>query len=193
VSAENSDYSRPPVPEMSRELAGSIAAKAESLARRFEHQAVCEMARAARPGSRHDRAGNRQGAGLVSPIDRFKAACSVTDFAKAPNTTGGYTVWSVTTIVKGGRSDIDARISQPKKLQYLPNCSPASISSQSPRPQRIAQCGIRTQDAKRRSAMTPAHPECCWQCSWEPKYQITAPTVRPGVESWPPQQPATPR
>lgn len=43
----------------------------------------------------------------MSPIDRFKTACSVSDFAKAPNTTGGYTVWSVTTIVKGGRSDID--------------------------------------------------------------------------------------
>lgn len=43
----------------------------------------------------------------MSPIDRFKAACSVTDFAKAPNTTGGFTVWSVTTIVKGGRGDID--------------------------------------------------------------------------------------
>lgn len=50
MSAENSDYSRPSVPEMSRELAGRIAAKAESMAGRFEHQAVCEMARATRRG-----------------------------------------------------------------------------------------------------------------------------------------------
>ena len=50
MSAENSDYSRPLVPEMSRELAGRIAAKAESMAGRFEHQAVCEMARTARRG-----------------------------------------------------------------------------------------------------------------------------------------------
>lgn len=50
MSAENSDYSRPPVPEMSRDLAGRIAAKAEFLAGRFEHKAVCEMARATRRG-----------------------------------------------------------------------------------------------------------------------------------------------
>lgn len=50
LSAENSYYSRPPVPEMSRELAGRIVAKAESLAARFKHQAVCEMARATRRG-----------------------------------------------------------------------------------------------------------------------------------------------
>lgn len=50
MSAENLDYSRPPVPEMSREMARRIAAKAESMAGRFEHKAVCEMARAARRG-----------------------------------------------------------------------------------------------------------------------------------------------
>lgn len=43
----------------------------------------------------------------MNPADRFKAACNVTDFAQAPNMIGGYTVWSVTTIAKGGRVDID--------------------------------------------------------------------------------------
>lgn len=50
MSAENSDYSRPPIPEMSHEMARKIAAKAESMADRFEHEAMCEMVRATRRG-----------------------------------------------------------------------------------------------------------------------------------------------
>lgn len=129
----------------------------------------------------------------MSPIDRFKAACSVTDFAKAPNTTGGYTVWSVTTIVRGGRADIDG--------PYF-TAEEAAISAELltsidkfAKPQASTHCSVWNPDPKREKAIRDdaAHPECCWQCSWEPKYQITAPTVRPGVESWPPQQPTTPR
>lgn len=37
----------------------------------------------------------------------FAQACQVSDFAAHPTTPGGYTVWGVTALIKGGREQFD--------------------------------------------------------------------------------------
>ena len=40
-------------------------------------------------------------------LERFAEACAATDFAGHPGMIGGYKVWGVTDIVKGGRRQFD--------------------------------------------------------------------------------------
>ncbi|WP_443700914.1 hypothetical protein [Pseudomonas sp.] len=44
---------------------------------------------------------------MESVKDRFAEACSATDFQAQPGTIGGYKVWGVSDIVKGGREIFD--------------------------------------------------------------------------------------
>ncbi|WP_338487996.1 hypothetical protein VRB78_18745 [Pseudomonas trivialis] len=44
---------------------------------------------------------------MKSVKDRFAEACSATDFEAHPGTIGGYKVWGVSDIVKGGRKIFD--------------------------------------------------------------------------------------
>ncbi|MFK3790130.1 hypothetical protein ACI2KO_07705 [Pseudomonas piscis] len=39
--------------------------------------------------------------------ERFAEACKITDFEEHPTAVGGYKVWVVSDIVKGGRKDFD--------------------------------------------------------------------------------------